>query len=461
MARLTTTPLRATRPPAPTAARAAHRPASKGSSRLATTIYWLLIVRLIIPGSFDYGPNTDILAVAQRDALFNRLTWITFLAVPLVLIAIRSGQALRVLRATNRYFLTLAALATLSMVWSVDTGATASRAFHLLTILVGCLAVTLVGWNPARLQQITRPIVTALLLGSILFALYAPDLAITPPTPPDVTGYWHGLTSQKNQLGSLAGIGALLWLHGWASRQVSILPALAGGGISLVCLLLSRSSTAIIATALVSVMIVMMLRSLPSYLRRYMPYMVGLFVVATLAYSLAVLQVVPGLDILLKPITLITGKDATFTARTQIWEIIRSHIATAPLLGSGYGGYWSGPVPTSPSYDFIRIMNFYPTEAHNGYLDLINDLGYAGLLLLLGFLVSYIRQSVRLLRIDYPQATLYLALMFQQLLTNLSESHWFVLGHDFVALSLATFGLARTLLDAASAKAPKPATRRT
>jgi exopolysaccharide production protein ExoQ len=451
-------PLRAQRPPAAAAAaaRTPQRRESRANSGLVKVLYWLLIVRLIIPGSFDYDPATDIVAVAQRDAVFNKLTWITFLLLPLVLLASRSAAAMRVLRGTNRYFLALVAFGTLSVLWSVDSGATASRITHLFAILFICLAVTVVGWNPSRLQQITRPVLTVLLIGSLIFGLYAPNLAITPPTPPDVTGYWHGLTSQKNQLGSLASIGTLLWIHGWAARQVGLIPALVGAGISGVLLVLSRSSTALMATVLCSLLMLMMLRSLPSYLRRHLPYVIGLFVVVTLAYSLAVLKVIPGSEILLKPIAIITGKDTTFTARTQIWEIIRAHIQLSPFIGTGYGGYWTAPVPTSPSYAFVQIMNFYPTEAHNGYLDVINDLGYIGLFLLLGYLIVYIRHSLRLLRIDYAQATLYLALMFQQLLTNLSESHWFILSDDFVILTFATFALARTLADAAPVRRRRP-----
>jgi len=161
-----------------------------------------------------------------------------------------------------------------------------------------------------------------------------------------------------------------------------------------------------------------------------------------------VLKVVPGLDILLKPITALSGKDSTFTARTQIWEIIRAHIDLSPWIGSGYGGYWVGPTPTSPSFIFLRTMYFYPNEAHNGYLDVLNDLGFIGLILLLGYLITYIRQALRLLRSNYAQAALYLALIFQQLLTNLSESHWLFIGHDFIILTMATFGLARSLMDA-------------
>ncbi len=175
--------LRAQRPAAVAAARAPQRRENRAISGVVKVLYWLLIARLIIPGSFDYDPATDIVAVAQRDALFNKLTWITFLVLPLVLIASRSAATMRVLRATNRYFLALVALAALSVLWSVDSGATASRVTHLFAILFICLAVTVVGWNPSRLQEITRPVLTVLLIGSLIFGLYMPDLAITPPTP--------------------------------------------------------------------------------------------------------------------------------------------------------------------------------------------------------------------------------------------------------------------------------------
>ena len=438
-----------------TAQSPAQRPAAARPRRrdnrlavlLVSIVYCLLIARVIIPGSFDYDPRTDILAVAARDAVFNKVTWLSFLFIPIAVLAGRSVLAMRLLR-TNTAFLLLLGFATLSIVWSIDPGASTSRAMHALAIALGCVAVAAVGWKPDRVQSLTRPVVTVLLLGSLLFGLYAPDLAITPGAPPDTTGYWHGLTTQKNQLGSLASIGVILWFHGWASREINWKPALLGGALSATLLVLSRSSTSLIATALVVMFLLMMLRSLPHSMRRYMPYMVGLFVVVTLAYSLAVLKVVPGLDILLKPITALSGKDSTFTARTQIWEIIRAHIDLSPWIGSGYGGYWVGPTPTSPSFIFLRTMYFYPNEAHNGYLDVLNDLGFIGLILLLGYLITYIRQALRLLRSNYAQAALYLALIFQQLLTNLSESHWLFIGHDFIILTMATFGLARSLMDA-------------
>jgi O-antigen ligase len=174
---------------------------------------------------------------------------------------------------------------------------------------------------------------------------------------------------------------------------------------------------------------------------------------------LAVLNLVPGSSLLLSPITALTGKDQTFSGRTNIWAIVNEHIAQRPMLGSGYGAYWV-ELPGSPSMDMVRRLFFYPTEAHNGYLDIINDLGIVGALCLVGYLITYLRQGLRLLPIMRPQAVLYLALLFDQMIANLTESRWLnVLTCEFTIMTIATVALARTLLDLQKTRqisAPRP-----
>jgi exopolysaccharide production protein ExoQ len=91
---------------------------------------------------------------------------------------------------------------------------------------------------------------------------------------------------------------------------------------------------------------------------------------------------------------------------------------------------------------------FYPGSAHNGYLDVVNDLGWVGFLCLLAYMLTFVRQSLQLAALDRNQSALYVALYLQQALTNLTESHWFsVRSVDFVIMTLATFAVARGLLD--------------
>ena len=228
---------------------------------------------------------------------------------------------------------------------------------------------------------------------------------------------------------------------------MNLVTAVVGGAIAGTCLILSRSSTSLLAATFAVVLLLMILQSSPA-LRRYMPGIVVIFAMLLLAYALAILQVVPGFDVLLKPIMALTGKDATFSNRSVIWDIVREQIATRPLLGSGYGAYWIGPVLWSPSYIFVPRMYFYPTESHNGYLEIVNDLGFVGLLCLLGYLGVMVRQSLAVMRFDRSQGALFLCLFFAQALTNLSESVWLQIngGFMFVLMTAVVFCLARNLV---------------
>jgi O-antigen ligase len=181
-----------------------------------------------------------------------------------------------------------------------------------------------------------------------------------------------------------------------------------------------------------------------------------------LLYSMALLKIVPGLELLLAPIPMITGKDLSFTGRTEIWALVLEHIQRRPLLGSGYGAYWvvgARPTPDQESYSIMGALNgFYPGNSHNGYLDVLNDLGAIGLLCLLGYLIVFLRQSLRLCGTDRQQGALYLALLLQQAIINLSEARFFnnTIFVDFALMSFATTCLARDLLEARIPARPAP-----
>jgi exopolysaccharide production protein ExoQ len=188
----------------------------------------------------------------------------------------------------------------------------------------------------------------------------------------------------------------------------------------------------------------------PASMRSHVtPVVITAFLIAIICYGLAVMKLVPGLDSLIGAATSTVGKDATFTGRTPIWELVKANIALHPLFGTGYGAFWVGPFDTSPSYEFVRRLYFYPGEAHNGYLDIVLDLGYVGLVLLGGFIVRYFVLSIRLLQIDRSQALLYLSLILYFLLANLTESSWLAVGANpnWLMVSLAVAAMSRQLLD--------------
>ncbi len=413
---------------------------------LLAALVWTLIILMIVPEGFRYADLANSAAPASGSAL-SRALWLGLLVLGLVVIAWRSALAWLLVRWLNPFLLVFVLLAGASVAWSIEPSLTLRRSLRLITILVDCIAFVLVCWHARRYQNVVRPVLTLVLLGSLGFGIVWPALAIHQETSAELLGAWRGLANHKNSLGALASMGLIFWFHAWLTREVRWLVALAGGGIALACLLLSRSSTSLLAAVVVMLLQLLLLRS-PAGLRPYSSYFVGSVAVFLATYTLAMLQVIPGLGTLLRPISALTGKDLTFTGRTEIWAVLSDHIRLHPYFGTGYGAYWTGPGTGSPSEEFMRLESFYPGSAHNGYLEIINDLGWLGLACLVGYIVAYCWQSLSLLPVDRSQGVLYLGLLFQQALTNLAETHWFsVLSVDFVIMSLATTALARGFLE--------------
>ncbi len=417
----------------------------KRFSLITKGIVWVMVVLMTVPGNLDYTFTADSLEANPTTRAF----WLAILVISLLVLLSKLSLTLRLLRQTNVFYLAFIALAIASFAWSIDPELTLRRLARLLTMFSAFLAIGVAAWNPRRFQQLVRPILTLLLLGSIIFGLTYPDLAIHQETSSELLNAWRGLASQKNELGALASFGLILSIHAWLAKEVRLPRALFELGTAGACLILSRSSTSIMGTVF-SVFFLMLLMRAPGSMRRTMPYLVAALTITIFAYAMAMLKLVPGLDFILAPIPMITGKDLTFSGRAEIWAAIVDHIQLRPFLGGGYGAYWAGPQANSESQYLIAILHgFYPASAHNGYLDVLNDLGAVGMLCLAGYLVVYVAQSLRLYSIDRIQGSLFLGLFLQQAVTNLSESHWLAVNSlCFVLFSFATTCLARALLEA-------------
>lgn len=449
----TFTPTSRQLPPAISLADAAQRRPAKRSlwdkdrrgSFLVMLLMVLLIAIMVVPQGLDYSND---LMPTSGDSL-SRVVWLLLLGGSLYLLGRHSGRAILLVKSLNPFLLVFVVLAALSILWSIEPGVTLRRVLRLFTMLMFCVSFTLVGWHEKRFQNSLRLLINALLIASLIFVYTSPDIAIHHNAGhPELMDAWHGITTGKNIFGSLSSVGFLLWLHAWLSGERKKLIIIGGAALSVFCLVRSRSSTSLMATVFATGFMLILLRA-PGSTRRYLPYFVIGFATLILIYALAVLQLVPGMGVFLEPIAMVTGKDLTFTGRTNIWFVLNEHIRLRPWLGTGYGAYWVGPLPTSPSYEMLTRLFFYPTEGHNGYLDVINDLGLAGGATLLGYFVSYVRTSLALMKLDRFQAALYLTLLFRAFVADMSESHWFsVLSVDFVIMTLATTALTRSLLQA-------------
>jgi exopolysaccharide production protein ExoQ len=115
--------------------------------------------------------------------------------------------------------------------------------------------------------------------------------------------------------------------------------------------------------------------------------------------------------------------DATFSARTLIWDFALYEISHRPYLGWGYQSFWLVG-PDGPSIVDGRGWVATMPQAHNGYLDTILQMGYAGLVLLVVCIFATIHAIGRVADRDGGRAWILLTIVLFVALHNFLESTW-------------------------------------
>ena len=369
------------------------------------------------------------------------------------------ARAKQLLSATNRYLLAFLLLATLSVIWSGFPLTTAYRLYRLYAMFAICFYFSMDSWKAAKFTEAVKPALLFLTLGSIVYYFISPEGAVQESVingmvQPELVGAWRGITLHKNTLGSLASVAVIVFFHSLYTGSGKKIWNIVGLICALICLINARSSTSIFAALFSVSLILLVLKSFTIKKRRNIKILATTLVVFFLIYSLGVLNIVPGLSAIIEPMVAMTGKDMTFSGRTRIWAIMKDEIVQHPILGAGYAAFWMAPDPMSPSNIFKIRMYIDPGEAHNGYVDVINELGIVGIVALFGYIFAFLRQAIQLLEFDRKKATLFIGLLFAELIANMSEAHWWNLANvNFYIMTLATFDLGRALLEAQRAKA--------
>jgi O-antigen ligase len=110
---------------------------------------------------------------------------------------------------------------------------------------------------------------------------------------------------------------------------------------------------------------------------------------AMLAVASAILWIYLHIDQIVAPLY----SQTALTGRVQIWAVQIGYAQDHPLLGAGYGSFWNIG-ETSPVYQYGRGWVRDLASGHNGYLDLLAQIGFPGLILAL--LAVFILPAARL-----------------------------------------------------------------
>lgn len=390
--------------------------------------------------------------IGGEGSIFRQLGWLLLAGLCLFALVQHADYRRGVLSFLRQRVMAIALmtafglLAMASSLWSEVPFITFKRALLLLVVLMVC--VITVACARVRGVDLASLLITPLLLLlalSVLFSMVFPRIAFS-----DIG--WQGITGQKNSMGQLA---AMLVLALMLSRRALVWPAGVRwmlGLLALGALALSRSGTAMVglagaAAALGLVFLSGQLRRHPSW---RVPAFLAIGGVLGLLFVAFLFDVLPSFAQLKSSFFALLGKSETLTGRTALWDLVLSQSRfRSEWIGGGYGGFWD--ISNERLAYIVSRLGFLPIQAHNGYLEVFNDLGYVGLALAVSILAFYALHLVWHLFTAPALVAFHLALGVYVIEVNFSESALFRTTQFLNLLFVASF-----LLVAGKLSIPRP-----
>ena len=266
----------------------------------------------------------------------------------------------RVLSAAQKVWplVALAALVALSTAWSVDPVLTLRRSALFVVSVV--LAIYLgERYSIDRFARLLAQALCLMILLVIVFRVVAPAYVL------DEWGAWRGLSAYKNAFGEYMAecVTLLLLVRFRQFRWLRYAFLFAAA----VLLMLSHSAGALSCCVLVVAAMPLWRLTRLNRARR-----LSLFAVIALAAVPGVNYISDNAGMLFQAL----GRDSTLTGRTHLWSLLLSAIAKHPILGYGYGAFWTGL--KGEALNVWIGSGWLPQAADNGYLDLCISLGLVG-----------------------------------------------------------------------------------
>lgn len=394
-----------------------RRASRDASAALWIPTLWMLIVASRPLGEWFLSPGNVVRNNDSGSAIDRWVLTALALAATIVLVRRRIDWWGSLRR--HRWLLLLLVYMALSTFWSDITLIALKRWIREVIVLVMALVVASEVDPRKAFESVVRRTAYVLLPFSLLLIKYYPLLGVQYGKWSGAL-MWVGVTYQKNQLGRLCMLSIFFLLFAlyrrWRDRKSSPGPYPKWADIFVLLLaiyLLKGAENAYSATSLVTIALGVMtffgLRGFQKMKLRVPLAGVLALVIAFIAFG-ASTPFLGGANV--ASFTASLGRDSTLTGRTEVWSDVIPDVHEQPLLGHGFGSFWT---------DARRERYDIPT-AHNGYLDILLELGGVGLVLYTFWALSWARQLHRALAEDYDWASLGICLLLMALLYNVTES---------------------------------------
>lgn len=270
----------------------------------------------------------------------------------------------------------------LSLTWAIDP-MISFRRLLLTTMIIWTIFLVIDDCGYDRTIKVLMIFLAALLVANYVAIAVSPSAVHSLGESMDkgLVGDWRGLLPQKNFTGAICAMTILIFTFGgqrmWLALRLAIIVATA----YYLFRTQSKTSMGMLVTALISGAIAL----------RFKPkYRIALIPVLLIGSIVAMLSSLKWWDEMLGPFQ---RKDA-LTGRGEIWPYLFNYAKDHPLTGSGYGAFWNIG-ENSPVYQYTKNWVSELGNGHNGYIDLLVQVGLPGLIL--AVVATIIMPAARLL----------------------------------------------------------------
>jgi len=403
-----------------------HPSPSRTQAQSSAWVYWTINFLIFFSFFISLVPTTlDYLDIGLRletdlseGTRARQVQLLALLGVAAWLLYRHPSHLFRSLRHTNVFLLALLFYTLCTALWSLYPIVTLKRVFIFGLLIFTGIAIAPPLAKPMQLIRTLTFTITLLCALSLLAAVVVPHIGLDSYHQNALRGItWH-----KNLLGRIAAFGLLFWVAEWTHNEHPRWQALVGGLITLLCLLLAKSSTAVLLAGVGLAVYLYWHRAWLAdyYFNPLLLLLIGLVATLGLQSYFLIFGHLPDPDLVVTPISEFFRKSSDLTGRSDIWQALQAFIKQHPILGVGYGAFWLGA--GSPSELIADAIGFMPAHGHNGYLDIWNELGLIGLSLFIGVLIVHFYNLLYLRRYDTSASALHLAVLITILAGNITET---------------------------------------
>lgn len=337
-----------------------------------------IILLLITAGALGIKPAQEISSVPLGGAIVDTLLNAVSYAI-LFYLMLRHWKGFFFVGSKGVLQLLLLGVILFSVLWSADVGSSLTYLRGLIRIYLLAIYLAMRYTIREQMRFIAIALGTSAIL-SIIFPLIPGFGGIH--VAPELAGMWSGIFGHKNEMGYMMAWSAGVCMHLALSMNRYQWLLWLVFGISVCLITLSRSTTSL-TILLAMTLLLPFYRSLKKTNYKLQVVMVASAIISLVTISVLIVN---NIDSLVGA----SGKDLTLSGRTDLWDFIFAKIFERPWFGYGFYGFWDSEVAAS-----LRRQHPWASNAHNGFLEMILELGFVGFSLFIGGLIRFIMMALQ------------------------------------------------------------------